>query len=81
MGMRIFTAFRLKLVPDSSLSAACLAETAHWRKPAANADQIPGLSHQKPMSAAPVSEKEKKEGVVLLCCVQPRSDLVVTALK
>ncbi|MDR0388512.1 MAG: 2Fe-2S iron-sulfur cluster binding domain-containing protein [Spirochaetaceae bacterium] len=31
----------------------------------------------KPMSAAHVSEADKKKGIVLLCCVQPRSDLVV----
>jgi ferredoxin len=31
----------------------------------------------KPMSAAHVSEADKKQGIVLLCCVQPRSDLVV----
>lgn len=31
----------------------------------------------KPMSAAHVSESDKKQGIVLLCCVQPRSDLVV----
>jgi ferredoxin len=31
----------------------------------------------KPMSAAHVNEADKKQGVVLLCCVQPRSDLVV----
>lgn len=31
----------------------------------------------KPMSAAHVSETEKKEGVALLCCVQPRSDLII----
>jgi hypothetical protein len=29
------------------------------------------------MSAAHVSETEKKEGVALLCCVQPRSDLII----
>ena len=33
----------------------------------------------KPMSAAHVSEADKKGGVVLLCCIQPRSDLVITA--
>ncbi|MFP3042478.1 2Fe-2S iron-sulfur cluster-binding protein [Treponema primitia] len=31
----------------------------------------------KTMSAAHVSEDDKKEGIVLLCCVQPRSDLTV----
>ncbi|GHV93974.1 hypothetical protein AGMMS50293_02940 [Spirochaetia bacterium] len=31
----------------------------------------------KPMSAAHVSETEKKEGMVLLCCVQPRSDMLI----
>ena len=34
----------------------------------------------KPMSAAHVSEADKKEGVVLLCCIQPRSDLVIAAV-
>ncbi|GHU21272.1 hypothetical protein FACS1894164_01160 [Spirochaetia bacterium] len=29
----------------------------------------------KPMSAVHVSEAEKKGGIVLLCCVQPRSDM------
>jgi ferredoxin len=31
----------------------------------------------KPMSAAHVDEADRKQGIVLLCCVQPRSDLVV----
>jgi ferredoxin len=31
----------------------------------------------KPMSRARVSEADEKEGIVLLCCVQPRSDMVV----
>jgi ferredoxin len=31
----------------------------------------------KPMSRAHVSEADEKEGIVLLCCVQPRSSLVV----
>jgi len=34
----------------------------------------------KPMSAAHVSEADKREGVILLCCVQPRSDLVIAAV-
>jgi ferredoxin len=29
----------------------------------------------KPMSAAHVSEADKKNGLILLCCVQPRGDL------
>jgi hypothetical protein len=29
------------------------------------------------MSAAHVSESDLKQGIVLLCCVQPRSDLVI----
>ena len=33
----------------------------------------------KPMSTAHVRCEEKIEGTVLLCCVQPRSDLVITA--
>ena len=31
----------------------------------------------KAMSAAHVSDEDKKSGVVLLCCVQPRSDLTI----
>jgi ferredoxin len=31
----------------------------------------------KPMSTAHVSEDEKGRGIVLVCCVQPRSDLVI----
>jgi hypothetical protein len=31
----------------------------------------------KNMSVAHVTEDDKKEGIVLLCCVQPRSDLTV----
>ncbi|MDR1389698.1 MAG: 2Fe-2S iron-sulfur cluster binding domain-containing protein [Treponema sp.] len=31
----------------------------------------------KPMSAAHISGEDKKGGVVLICCVQPRSDLVI----
>ena len=34
----------------------------------------------KPMSSAHVSEADRKEDVVLLCCVQPRSDLVIAAV-
>ena len=34
----------------------------------------------KPMSAAHVSEADIKEGVVLLCCVQPRSDLIIASV-
>ena len=33
----------------------------------------------KPMSAAHVSEAEKKQGLALLCCIQPRSDLLIAA--
>jgi len=32
----------------------------------------------KRMSRAHVSEDEEKTGLVLLCCIQPRSDLVVS---
>ncbi|MDR2371521.1 MAG: 2Fe-2S iron-sulfur cluster binding domain-containing protein [Treponema sp.] len=31
----------------------------------------------KTMSAAHINEKDIKNGVVLVCCVQPRSDMVV----
>jgi ferredoxin len=31
----------------------------------------------KNMSSAHISENDKKEGIVLLCCVQPRSDLII----
>lgn len=31
----------------------------------------------KPMSAAHVSEADKKEGIALLCCVQPRGDMLI----
>jgi ferredoxin len=31
----------------------------------------------KNMSAAHVTEEDRKEGIVLLCCVQPRSDLTI----
>ena len=34
----------------------------------------------KPMSAAHVSGEDKREGVVLLCCIQPRSDMVIAML-
>ena len=34
----------------------------------------------KPMSAAHVTEEEKKQGFALLCCIQPRSDLSIAAL-
>jgi len=34
----------------------------------------------KPMSAAHVSNEDKLVGVVLLCCIQPRSDLVIAKL-
>ena len=33
----------------------------------------------KPMSTAHVTEADKKEGMALLCCIQPRSDVVVAA--
>ena len=33
----------------------------------------------QPMSAAHVSEADKKQGLALLCCIQPRSDIVITA--
>jgi ferredoxin len=34
----------------------------------------------KPMSTAHVSEDEVKQGVALLCCIQPRSDMVIAGL-
>ncbi|MDR1506623.1 MAG: 2Fe-2S iron-sulfur cluster binding domain-containing protein [Treponema sp.] len=34
----------------------------------------------KNMSRAHVSEEEEKKGIVLLCCVQPRSNLVVARI-
>jgi ferredoxin len=34
-------------------------------------------SAHKAMSRAHVSEADQKEGVVLVCCVQPRSDLII----
>jgi ferredoxin len=36
-----------------------------------------GFAAFKPMSAAHVSEADKKQGIALLCCVQPRSDMVI----
>ncbi|MDR1560554.1 MAG: 2Fe-2S iron-sulfur cluster binding domain-containing protein [Clostridiales bacterium] len=39
---------------------------------------ISGAYHQiKPMSRAHVSEAEQAESVVLLCCVEPRGDIVL----
>ena len=32
----------------------------------------------KPMSAAHVSEDDVKQNFALLCCIQPRSDMVIT---
>ena len=34
----------------------------------------------KTMSAAHVSEADRKKGIVLLCCIQPRSDLLIAAV-
>ncbi|MDR2182256.1 MAG: 2Fe-2S iron-sulfur cluster binding domain-containing protein [Treponema sp.] len=31
----------------------------------------------KPMSEAHVSEADRKAGIILVCCIQPRGDLVV----
>ena len=31
----------------------------------------------KTMSAAHVTEADKKEGIALLCCIQPRSDIII----
>ncbi|MDR1278424.1 MAG: 2Fe-2S iron-sulfur cluster binding domain-containing protein [Treponema sp.] len=31
----------------------------------------------RPMSRAHVSESDLKQGIALLCCVQPRSDMVI----
>ena len=33
----------------------------------------------KPMSAAHINEADKKQGRALLCCIQPRSDMLITA--
>jgi len=33
----------------------------------------------KPMSCAHVTEADKKEGVTLLCCIQPRSDMMIAS--
>ena len=35
----------------------------------------------KPMSRAHVSTEDQKNGIVLLCCVQPRSDLHLAPVK
>jgi ferredoxin len=32
----------------------------------------------KPMSRAHVSEADEKEGIVLLCCIQPRDHLTIS---
>lgn len=32
----------------------------------------------KPMSRAHISPLEEEQGIVLLCCIQPRSNLVIT---
>ncbi|MDR1440007.1 MAG: 2Fe-2S iron-sulfur cluster binding domain-containing protein [Clostridiales bacterium] len=34
----------------------------------------------KKMSRAHASEQDQKQGIVLICCVQPRSDLVITRI-
>jgi ferredoxin len=31
----------------------------------------------RPMSRAHVSERELEQGIALLCCVQPRSDMII----
>jgi len=33
----------------------------------------------KPMSVAHITEAERKQGMALLCCVQPRSDMLIAA--
>jgi ferredoxin len=35
----------------------------------------------KPMSSAHVSEADLKQGIALLCCVQPRSDMLIAGVK
>ena len=35
----------------------------------------------KNMSRAHVSEEEQKQGSVLLCCVQPRGDIIIAPVK
>jgi ferredoxin len=34
----------------------------------------------KPMSHAHAGEADQKEGIVLLCCVQPKSDLIIAGV-
>jgi len=34
----------------------------------------------KRMSRAHVSESDEREGIVLLCCIQPRGDLVISSI-
>ena len=38
-------------------------------------------SCHKRMSVAHISEQDKKHDIVLLCCVQPRSDMTVATVK
>jgi ferredoxin len=33
----------------------------------------------KPMSCAHVTEADKQEGLTLLCCIQPRSDMTIAS--
>jgi hypothetical protein len=35
----------------------------------------------KRMSRAHVSEEEEKKGIVLLCCIRPQSDLIISKIK
>jgi len=35
----------------------------------------------KRMSHAHISEDEKKDNIVLVCCVEPRSDLIISKIK
>ena len=36
---------------------------------------------EKRMSAAYVTAEEQREGIVLICCVKPRGDLVIAGIK
>jgi ferredoxin len=35
----------------------------------------------RPMSRAHVSETDTEQGIVLLCCVQPRSDMIIARVQ
>ena len=43
---------------------------------------VSGAYHaEKRMSAAHVTAEERRDGVVLICCVKPREDLVIAGIK